>query len=66
MTEDIDDSPNSKKTYRVSTNNVPTQRSLFSSPSTLGFFCYWNAGRTIQNVAMAGILDRPSFGLSCW
>ena len=66
MTEDKDDSPNSEKTYRVSTDNITTQRSLFSSPSTLGFFCYWNAGRTIQIGAMAGILDRPSFGLSCW
>ena len=66
MMEDIDDSPNNEKVYRVSTDNVTAKLSLFSSPSTLGFFCYWNAGRTVQNVAMAGILDRPSFGLSCW
>ena len=66
MTENDDDSPDSKKTYGIFTDNVCTQPSLFSSPSTLGFLCYWNAGRTIQNVAMAGILDRPSFGLSCW
>ena len=66
MTEDKDDSPDSEKTYRISTDNITTKPSLLSSPSTLGFFCYWNAGRTIQNVAMAGILDRPSFGLSCW
>jgi len=66
MMENADDSPDSKKTYRVSTDNITAKPSLFSSPSTLGFFCYWNAGRTIQNVAMAGILNRPSFGLSCW
>ena len=66
MTEDIDDSPNCEKTYRVSSDNIINKSSLLSSPSTLGFFYYWNAGRTIQNVAMAGILDRPSFGLSCW
>ena len=66
MMEDIDDPPNSEETYRVSTYNVSTKHGLFSSPSTLGFFCYWNAGRTIQNVAMARILDRPSFGVSCW
>jgi len=66
MTEDKDDSPDSKKTYRISTDNICTQPSLFSSPSTLGFFCDRNAGRTVQNVAMAGILDRPSIGLSCW
>ena len=66
MTEDKDDTPDSKKTYGIFTDNICTQPSLFSSPSTLGFLCYWNAGRTVQNVAMAGILDRPSFGLSCW
>ena len=66
MTENDDDSPNSEKTYGIFTDNVCTQPSLFSSPSTLGFLCYWNAGRTVQNVAMAGILDRPSIGLSCW
>ena len=66
MTENEDDSPNSEKTYGIFTDNICTQPSLFSSPSTLGFLCYWNAWRTVQNVAMAGILDRPSFGLSCW
>jgi len=66
MTENDDDSPDSKKTYGIFTDNISDQRSLFSSPSTLGFLCYWNAGRTVQNVAMAGILNRPSIGLSCW
>ena len=66
MTENDDDTPDSKKTYGIFTDNICTQPSLFSSPSTLGFLCYWNAGRTVQNVAMAGILNRPSIGLSCW
>ena len=66
MTENADDTPDSKKTYGIFTDNVCTQPSLFSSPSTLGFLCYWNAWRTVQNVAMAGILNRPSIGLSCW
>jgi len=66
MTENADDSPDSEKTYGISTDNVSTKRSLFSSPSTLGFFCDRNAGRTIQNVAMARIHNRPSIGLSCW
>jgi len=66
MTENDDDPPDSKKTYGIFTDNICTQPSLFSSPSTLGFLCYWNAWRTVQNVAMAGILNRPSIGLSCW
>jgi len=66
MTENADDTPDSKKTYGIFTDNVCTQPSLFSSPSTLGFLCYWNAWRTVQNVAMARILNRPSIGLSCW
>jgi len=66
MMENEDDSPDSKKTYGIFTDNICTQPSLFSSPSTLGFLCYWNAWRTVQNVAMAGILNRPSIGLSCW
>jgi len=66
MMENSDDLPDSKKTYGIFTDNISDQRSLFSSPSTLGFFYYWNAGRTVQNVAMAGILDRPSIRLSCW
>ena len=66
MMENDDDSPDSKKTYGIFADNICPQPSLFSSPSTLGFLCYWNAGRTVQNVAMAGIHNRPSIGLSCW
>ena len=66
MTEDIDDSPDSKKTYRISTDNITTKPSLLSSPSTLGFFCDRDTGGTVQNVAMARIHNRPSIGLSCW
>jgi hypothetical protein len=66
MTEDKDDSPDSKKTCRISTDNITTKPSLLSSPSTLGFFCDRDTGGTVQNVAMARIHNRPSIGLSCW
>ena len=66
MTEDKDDSPNSEKTYRVSTDNITNKLSLLFSHNTLDDFCDRSSGRTVQNMAMARIHNRPSFVLSCW
>ena len=63
--EDKDES-DSKKAYRVFNNNIIIKRSLLHSYDTLDYTRSGNRGRTIQNVAMAGVHNRPSFGLSCW
>ena len=65
MMEDKDES-DSKKAYRVFNNNIITKCSLLYSYDTLDYTRSGNRGRTIQNVAMAGVHNRPSFGLSCW
>ena len=66
MTEDIDDSQDSEKTYRIFNNNISNQRSLLYSYNTLDDFCDRSSGRTVQQLAVAGIHNRPSIGLSCW
>ena len=66
MTEDIDDSSDSKTTYGISFDNISNQRSLLCGYNTLGYTHNRNGGRAIQNVVMAGIYYRPSIGLSCW
>ena len=65
MTEDIDE-PDSKKTYRVSTDNIYDQRSLLCSNNTLDDFCDRSSGGTVQQLAVAVIHNRPSIGISCW
>ena len=62
MTEDKDDSPDSKKTYRISTDNIITKPSLLSSPSTLGFFVIGMQGEQFKTWLWQGFIIDLALG----